>query len=334
MADPSPELFAESFSGLVSSAGWRADVEEWVNDRVEEKGHRVTGPLHQRRIRAWSTQIVVPTDAGPLWFKANCASMAFEPALHDLLATVVPYEVDRPYAINARRGWMMTSDRGQTLGESHEPTLDDWCAVVVATADLQRAIASHRDDVLATGVEDCSPGTVPQRLEELVARFSALPTEHPTHVDSDLRGTLLATLPRLVDACAQIEASPMPVTLQHGDLHPGNVFATGDAGSRSLKVFDFGDAQWAPAVEVLSVPYGVIAEKDRWPWQPVLDAYAAEWHDVVDVRSMHAMWEAAAFTQPVNRSQTWWDGLIGATDKEWAEWGNAPLWHLRRVLEA
>ena len=25
-------------------------------------------------------------------------------------------------------------------------------------------------------------------------------------------------------------------------------------------------------MEVLSVPYGSIAEKDEWPWQPVLDA--------------------------------------------------------------
>src|ERR671921_1542940 len=107
---------AEPFSGLVSSAAWRADVEEWVHERVAERGHRVTGPLDQRRTRAWSTQIVVPTDAGPLWFKANCPSMAFEPALHDLLATVVPREVDPPYAIDARRGWMMTTDHGTTLG--------------------------------------------------------------------------------------------------------------------------------------------------------------------------------------------------------------------------
>lgn len=322
-----------SFSGLVSTATWRAEVEEWVHDRVTEHGHRVTGPLDQRRVRAWSTQVVVPTDAGPLWFKANCPSMAFEPALHDLLATLVPREVDRPYAIDARRGWIMTSDHGTTLGDSHDPTDDDWCAVVATMAQLQRAVVAHGDEVLATGLVDCSPATVPGRFDRLVDLLSALPPEHPSHVDADLRDQLVASRPRLVDACRQIEASPLPVTLQHGDLHPWNVFASREAGS-SLCIFDFGDAQWAPAVEVLSVPYGVITEKDQWPWQPVLNAYAEEWHDVADVRSVHAMWEATAFTQPVNRAQTWWDGLIGATDDEVAEWGHAPLWHLRRILAA
>jgi hypothetical protein len=322
---------AVPFSTRVSSAEWRADVEEWVHDRVEEQGHRVTGPLDQRRIRAWSTQIVVPTDAGLLWFKANCPSTVFEPALHDLLAGLVPHEVDRPYAIDAQRGWILTSDRGRTLGESHEPTIDDWCAVVATAADLQRVVADHRDDVLATGVVDCSPVTVPPRFEELVDRLSALPADHPSHVDEGVRKDLLATLPRLVEACAQIESSPMPVTLQHGDLHPWNVFAPGGG---ALRIFDFGDVQWAPAVEVLSVPYGIITAEGRLPWQPVRDAYVEQWHDVVDARSVHASWEATAFTQPVNRAQTWWGALQDATDEEWTEWGIAPLHHLRRVLDA
>jgi hypothetical protein len=324
---------AEPFSGLVSSAAWRADVEQWVHDRVGEHGHRVTGPLDQRRTRAWSTQIVVPTDAGPLWFKANCPSMAFEPALHDLLASVVPREVDPPYAIDARRGWMMTTDHGTTLGDSHDPTVDDWCAVVETMAQLQRGVLAHRDDVLATGVLDCSPATVPGRFERLVERLSALPPEHPSRVDAELRAELLATLPRLVDACEQIEASPMPVTLQHGDLHPWNVFATRDTGA-SLCVFDFGDAQWAPAVEVLSVPYWIITSEDRLPWEPIRDAYAERWSGVVDGRLLQELWKAILVTQPVNRAQTWADCLDGATEAELADWGNEPVQQLRELLAA
>ncbi|MGI9084615.1 MAG: phosphotransferase, partial [Aeromicrobium sp.] len=241
---------------------------------------------------------------------------------------------DRSDAIDARRGWIMTSGRGITLGDSHEPTLDGWWDVVATAAHLQQAVSRHRDEVLATGVTDCSPSTVPHRLEDLVERFAALPLDHPTHLGEDERADLLATLPRLVDACEQIESSPMPVTIQHGDLHPWNVFATGEPGGRSLRVFDFGDVQWAPAVEVLSVPYGVISEEGRLPWQPIRDAYVATWQDVVDARSLHALWEATAFTQPVNRALTWWEGLADATEEEWAEWGNAPLWHVRRVLDA
>ena len=330
-----------SFSGLVTSRAWRADVEEWVHDRVLERGHRVTGPLDQRRVRAWSTQLVVPTDAGRLWFKALCPAMAFEPALQELLASVVPQEVDRPYAIDPRRGWVMTVDRGPTLGEEHEATLDDWCAVVATMADIQRAVAPHRDAVLATGVPDCTPGTVPDRFDGLVELMSELPPGHPSHVDADLRAALLRMRPRLVDVCERLSTSPLPVTLQHGDLHPGNVFAApgGGAGpraasNRALRVFDFGDTQWAPAVEVLSVPFGVLNEEGRLPWRPVLESYAERWADVVDTRSLTALWEAASFTQPVNRAQTWWGALADATDAELADWGIAPRHHLMRVLDA
>ena len=197
-------------------------------------------------------------------------------------------------------------------------------------ADIQQAIASHRDAVLATGVQDCSPATVPARFDALVERLAELHPDHPSHVDADLRADLLAVRPRLVDVCAQIAASPLPDTVQHGDLHPGNVFVVGD----DLRLFDFGDVQWAPAVEVLSVPYGVMAEENRWPWRPVLDAYVERWRDVVDARSLNAMWEATAFTQPVNRAQTWWGALAGATDAELKDWGIAPRHHLRRVLDA
>jgi hypothetical protein len=325
---------AEPFSVRVTSEAWRADVEEWVHDRVAEHGHSVTGTLDQRRVAPWSTQIVVPSDAGTLWFKALCPSMSFEPALQELLARLAPDDVDRPYAIDARRGWMITSDRGATLGDSHEPSLDDWRAVVITAADLQRHVAAHRDEVLVTGVVDCSPRTVPGRLEELAERFAELPSDHPSHIDTDLHLDLLAIIPRVVDACEQIEATPMPMTVQHGDLHPWNVFAAGEPGRQSLRIFDFGDVQWAAAVEVLSVPFGFLAEEGRLEWEPIREAYSERWSDVVNGRSLDALWEATAFTQPVNRAQTWADCLDGVTDQELADWGTAPLHHLRRVLEA
>ena len=80
----------QAFSQEVTSPGWLDEAHAWVHARAEEAGHALAGPIEQRRVRPWSTQLVVPTDRGRLWFKANCTSMAFEPALHDLLARVAP----------------------------------------------------------------------------------------------------------------------------------------------------------------------------------------------------------------------------------------------------
>ena len=96
------------FSEVVTSPTWRSDAEEWIRDRVVAAGRTVTGEITQPRVRPWSTQLIVPTDAGLRWFKANCPALAFEPALHATLARLEPDEVDEPFAVDAERGWIVT----------------------------------------------------------------------------------------------------------------------------------------------------------------------------------------------------------------------------------
>jgi len=69
----------ETFARLVSGARWRVAAEAWTTERLAERGIDVTGPIEQPRVRPWSTQLVVPTTAGRVWFKGNCRALAFEP---------------------------------------------------------------------------------------------------------------------------------------------------------------------------------------------------------------------------------------------------------------
>ncbi len=315
------------FSEHVAGEQWRQEAHDWIGDRLGRDGRSLTGEITQPRIRPWSTQLVVPTDAGTLWFKANCPSMAFEPLLHTELARLVPDAVDEPYAVDVDRGWILTADRGTTLGDSHEPTADDWRVLLADSARLQRRLADHRDELLATGLPDCAPATVPDRFDRIVATFSALPPEHPSHVSPELEAQLGARRGAVVEAAELLQQSSLPTTWQHGDLHPWNVFAP-DGG---LRIFDFGDSQWSHALEVLSVPYGWVHERTTLAWDALVGAYAAEWGVTVD--ELADQWEASTLTQPVNRALTWWACLSDATAEEWSEWGEAPLYHLRRVLE-
>ncbi len=316
------------FSEHVAGETWRREAEDWIGDQLERHGRALTAEITQPRIRPWSTQLVVPTDAGVLWFKANGRSMAFEPLLHAELARLVPDAVDEPFAIDAGRGWIVTVDRGSTLGDSHEPTIDDWRGLLAETARLQRTLARHGDELAAAGLPDCSPSTVPERFDRIVDTFAALPADHPSHVPADGEVLLRARRSAIVDAAAQLAESILPVTWQHGDLHPWNVFAADDGG---LRIFDFGDSQWSHAAEVLSVPFGWIEARTQLAWVDLLDAYADEWG--VGAADLTDQCSAAALTQPVNRALTWWACLADATAAEWTEWGDAPLYHLKRVLE-
>ena len=130
------------------------------------------------------------------------------------------------------------------------------------------------------------------------------------------------------EAADQLAASPIPLTFQHGDVHPWNVFV-----EDGMSLFDFGDAMWAFAFEAMSVPYGWIAAEKRLPWEPVRDAYREHWTDLVSIREYDALWNACGLTHAVNRSATWWRGVQGASEAELEEWGHAPRFHLLNVLE-
>jgi Ser/Thr protein kinase RdoA (MazF antagonist) len=123
-------------------------------------------------------------------------------------------------------------------------------------------------------------------------------------------------------------AGPLPLAWQHGDVHPNNVFVLDDG---SLRVFDFGDGQWAHAAESLCVPYGWITARTTMPWQPVLEAYADAWD--LDPARLQVLLGSAELTQAVNRAASWSTFLDEATAAEWKDWGEGPIRHLSRVLD-
>jgi len=286
--------------------------------------------MFQPRVRAWSTQLVVPTDRGRLWFKANCPALAFEPAVHEVLSRLEPTEVDEPFAVDVARGWILTRDRGTTLGDSREATVGDWQAVVSAAAGMQRRLAEHGPELLEAGLPDCAPHTVPARFTELIAALAALPVEHPSHLDDAAARRLRGAHGLVEDSVATLRDGPMSTaSWQHGDLHPGNVFAV-DGG---LRLFDLGDAQWAHPLEILGVPWGWISRRTSLPWADVLAAYASVWADVLSPAQLERLLTSAMVTLAVNRSRTWWGCLDGATPAELQEWGDSPRYFLELVLE-
>lgn len=337
------------FSARVTGDAWQAEVRAWLDDVVAARGNTITA-VRRSRVRPWSTQLVVETTGGRLWFKAGCTAQQFEPALQTLLARLVPQEVDMPVAVRPEQGWMLTADRGDTLGDRREPGVDDWAGVLRAWARVQQAATEHADEVRATGVPDHRPERTGDRFAEMLDRLAALPSGHPAALSDDAAARLRDVRPAVEEAARTLVAGPFPVTVQHGDLHPWNVFEVDGA----LRVFDLGDAQWAHPLEALMVPRAVIEDADQVVWTPVRDAYLAEWSDAwsggssagpparptlgvptsaPDSAALDEQMGAATLTHAVNRSASWWDALGEASDTEWARWGEAPVRHLVRVAD-
>lgn len=317
------------FDEIAETSAWSERATSWISDRVSERGHRLLTPIETVRTRPWSVLWRIHTDDGSWWFKANCASMQFEAALHAGLAGIAPHRVVAPIAVSRSDGWILTRDHGPTLADAGNGTTDDWCRVLSDCAALQRELIDHADVLLASGMVDASPPTVLDRFDDLLDRFARLPADHPSRLDEPTRHALEEVRPAIERAADTLAAGPLPPSLQHGDLHPGNVFA-------DRRVFDFGDAQWAHPFEVLRIPYAWALESDTLDWTVVEQAYLEPWFDLVDPRTANTLVQAAAFTHAVNRCLTWADCLEGLSleSEPLRIWGEAPLLHLKGVLDA
>src|SRR5262245_52551630 len=176
----------------------------------------MTGPLEPVKDRPWSYVAKVPTAQGILWFKENRAGSRYEPALLLLLAECVPGRVVAPIAIDAARGWSLQPDGGTILRDAGARNdVGRWEHMLSGHAQLQRDLAPAVPRLLPAGVPDLRPAALVSHVDTL---------ELPDGYGPGLRR-----------ACAELADSPVPASLNHDDLHDGNMFISGC-------VFDWGDA--------------------------------------------------------------------------------------------
>jgi len=208
--------------------GWRASALAWLDDQLQRCDVRETGP-RRVRLRPWSVIIRVEA-ARPVWFKANPPGSAFEPALTETLSQWAPAYVLTPYAVDVSRGWALVPDGGPLL-RTFPPDARHWEQLLVQYAELQRALVPRTGELLRLGVPDA-------RLDVLPEIFDKLMVDNPTLGGSD-RQRLQAFRPRLVEWCAELGAICVPYSLDHSDLHDGQILV---AGPGRYTFFDWGDA--------------------------------------------------------------------------------------------
>ncbi|MET1058702.1 MAG: aminoglycoside phosphotransferase family protein [Nocardioides sp.] len=254
----------------------------WSAAAAAEHGLALTGEWEQPHARPWSSAIRLETDGGRLWFKVNGPGTAHEAALTGVLAAVVPDLVPEVLALDAGRGWSLMRDAGPVLRSVAEADRrwDHWHTVVAAYARGQRGLADHRGALLDTGASEVSPATLPQLARDLLEKLAARPVEDGG-LDRDQAARLAALLPAYDGWCAELAASGVPASVNHDDLHDGNICWNG-GGPR---IIDWGDA-------VLGHPFGtLLTTLNSIAWQAgceiddprvvaVRDAYLDEFADV------------------------------------------------------
>lgn len=309
-------------SQVWSRESWLWEVTRWIDARLQERGvTRVPTTPRQPRIRPWSTQVVVDTDHGRVWFKASLPEGPDEAGIDAALRTVVPDLVPQVWGSEPERRWLLTPDAGTTLRQVAGPDsiVTAWSAVLRRYARLQRASVSVHEQLVAAGCPRWGP-------RELAQQWRRRGGAHPQ---------------RVAEAAARVDDLGLPETIEHGDLHAGNVFcaAADTAGVQNSTFFDWGDAYLGNPLASLLIALRGPGYHFALPDDPERDArlvraYAAEWSSVVPGAAIAAALPDALVIARVARVLSWERSLARATPAEHVQWQEHPERWAREIHEA
>jgi len=271
---------------------WRTTALGWLDARLSEAGIQETGP-RRVRVRPWSVLVRVEA-ASPVWFKAASPGSAFEAGLGEALSLWVPSHVLTPYAVDALRGWSLLPSGGPLL-RSVKAGPREWESALTQYAELQLALVRRAEALLGLGVPDARVSALPVLFDEALAGNATL--------DAADRSRLRRFRPRLVAWCEELGAIGVPDSLDHADLHDGQILV---AGAGRYTFFDWGDANVGHPFCSLLVALERAAD-DHGPEvvARLEDAYLEAWTDGHSLTDLRRAAELARRLSQLTRAGSW-----------------------------
>jgi len=219
--------------------GWLADAGAWIHAAAERHGLTPTGPVEQPHTYPWSCVLRLPTTEGALWFKAPVPSVAHEVAVTQALAGWHPDCLVELLEADTGRGWMLMRDAGTPLRAQIRPTKDlrPWRGVLARYAELQIELSARVPELLQLGAPDQRLAQLPALFEQLLTDTAMLRLDQSPGLSAAEHRQLLELAQHFQGQCAELATFGIPESLNHGDLHDGNVLVR---AGRAI-FFDWGD---------------------------------------------------------------------------------------------
>ncbi len=323
---------------LWAREAWQAEAGRWLDGQLNAAGIERTGDVTVFRIRPWAAVLRAPTSQGDVWLKAAGEVTDFEVRIYDVLYNAAPNRILKPIAVDADRGWLVLPDGGQPLRET---TNGD--ALYEALADvafdyglLQREVTPHVERLVELGMMDMRPAAMPARFEEAA---TAVRPWVETKGSSDDRARFEAAL-RLQETfngwCNRLASSPGGTSIDHNDLHPGNVLV-GDDGR--LTIYDWGDSVVAHPFASMLATFTTLRQHSEFaPDAPeilrIRDSYLRAFADLAPHQELVETLDLACRVAKVARALIWsqWVTLF-AESAEFRDFLNGPFVCFTSILE-
>jgi len=212
-------------------------------------------------------------------------------------------------ALHQTRPWMLVAEGGKKIRDAYsgDEFLRAWREVVPRYAQMQRASTAHVREILGFGTPDHRAPALVKGFAEAVANEPALSAGRQDRITEDERRALVGLRPRLNDALAALAALGIDDTLQHDDLHHGNVLVR---DGRAV-VFDWGDACVSQPFLTLAVTLRFVAAAtkhalDDGPILALRDAYLEPWGDRASNQKLRDAAELGRRIGEVSRTLTFY----------------------------
>jgi hypothetical protein len=222
---------------------------------------------------------------------------------------VAPRRTAEVLAYDRERAWILTRDAGTRLREAAAglDQLGHWERLLPRYAELQCELAPRAEELVALGVTDLRLPELPPLLESASTETALLERDDEDGMTPEERNGLDVLLPGFRRLCARLDGLGIPPSLQHDDLHDGNVFLR----DGEHVFFDWGDACVSHPFHTLVVTLRALAyrlglEGGGGEILRLRDAYLEPWTTVLPRDELVVAADMARRTGTVQRALAWY----------------------------
>ncbi len=294
---------------------------EWIDKQISQLDFARTSPNVTVKIRPWSTVLRVPTTAGVLYAKALPQEHNHEVALTVALSDWLGDHSIHMLASEPAMGWMLMSDCGNTLRQhfTDYPDPNIWKPILSHYAKSQIELIDHVTHLGDLGIPNRQPSKLPDFLHKVLANEDVLYLGREECLSYSQLAQLHAFMPAFTSLCAELAATPIPLSVNHGDLHDGNIFYN----NGHHVFFDWGDASIAHPFFSLRTTYVSLENRFDIPENdPSLnrfrDVYLEPWTDIVSRSECLEIFELSQRLWSLSSLAGWYQALgsISAEERE------------------
>ena len=204
---------------------------------------------------------------------------------------------------------MLVAEGGTKIRNAYsgDEFLRAWREILPRYAQMQAAATPHVREIVGFGTPDHRATPLVAGFVDAVANEPALSSDRPDRITEDERGALVALGSKLNYALGALAAFGIEDTLQHDDLHHGNVLIH---DGRAV-VFDWGDACVSHPFLTLAVTLRFAASATKHAAEDaeiiaLRDAYLEPWSDRASMQELRVAAELGRRIGEVSRTLTFY----------------------------